>query len=156
MADKRQNRFRQLGDRTKVVLNQDGEESRTKQSFKDECDINQIMAQWQRTGHLAHQTQHPPQYGDFSNAEDYMTACNSVKAAEAAFDALPAEIRDRMGNSPAFLLGFLADRSNDEEAMALGLRIAPVEPPPTPPAPPTEKEGESPQLPTPSPIRGGD
>ena len=41
----------------------------TKQSFKDECDINKIMAKFQKTGALNHYAKHAPQYGDASGIE---------------------------------------------------------------------------------------
>ena len=38
-------------------------ETRTKQSFKKECDINVIMAKYQKTGAITHFSNHQQQYG---------------------------------------------------------------------------------------------
>ena len=40
-----------------------GGESRTKQSFQKECDINAIMAKYQKTGAITHFNKHQQQYG---------------------------------------------------------------------------------------------
>ncbi len=127
-------------------------ESMTKQSFRDECDVNFIMNQWKRTGELpaALVGTMPPSYGDFSNPTDYMTACNQVIEAKAAFAALPAFLRDRFANEPANLLRFLSDPDNQEEAVKLGLAEAaadsPLEPDADaePPAPEPDAEAEPP------------
>jgi len=94
---------------------------RTKQSFRDECDINKIMLKWVATGQLPATNLGTPRYGDFTNSGDYQDACNGVIAANEAFARLPAKTRDRMNNSPARLLEFLADPDNKEEAENLGL-----------------------------------
>lgn len=112
--------------------------SRTKQSFRDECDVNTIMGTWRKTGQVAHLAKNPPRYGDFTTADDYLSACNKVLDAQSAFGELPAEIRARMHNSPAELLRFLADPENVEEARKLGL----VEPAEEEPAPAPAPEGE--------------
>lgn len=109
--------------------------SRAKQSFKDECDINVIMRHWNRTGHLLHKNEAQPRYGDFSTVDDFQAAQNIVIQANEAFLALPAAVRDRMHNSPAELLRFVADADNLEEAIELGLVDKPEETP-APPAPP--------------------
>ncbi len=121
--------IRSYGQRTRSAL-EFPDDGRTKQSFADESDINTIMGHWRRTGHIEHLNKTAPRYGDFTNATDYLTAVNMVAEADEAFMALPAEVRARMNNSSAFLLGFLADPNNLDEAVQLGL----VEPPtPTPP-----------------------
>lgn len=138
---------------------------RTKQSFKEECDINQIMKQWERTGVLTHENVSPPVYGDFSNASSYLDARQAVIDAQRAFDSLPSATRDRMDNDPAKLLAFLEDDSNNEEAVKLGLRKPPEKPSkkasvsaedPPPPQKPATTEGDSPSKPAASPVSGGD
>ena len=49
-----------------------------KQSFKDACDINLIMKRHAKTGVLDHLNVNPGTYGDFANADDYLTALNKV------------------------------------------------------------------------------
>jgi len=103
--------------------------SRTKQAFKDESDVNNIMKKWRRTGEMTHLNTREPTYGDFTSGDDFMTAQQSVIDAKADFDSLSARIRDRMGNSPATLLRFMADPENLEEAISLGLLNKPAEEP---------------------------
>lgn len=133
---------------------------KTKQSFKDECDINFIMNKWQRTGEIPANMvgTMKPHYGDYSDGNDYMEACNQVLEAKAAFQSLPAFLRDRFANEPANLLRFLSLPENQEEAIKLGLAEKPEENPPEKPAetPPTPTPAASAATPTPSPIEGGE
>lgn len=138
-------------------------EGRTQQQFKDECDINRIMAKYRKTGELEHLAKHEPEYGNFSTGLDYAEASNRVLAAESDFMALSGEIRQRMDNDPGKLLAFMADPENIEEARELGL-IAPAprsEPEPGPqgaaasPAP--GATSPEPQEPAPAtPVAGGE
>ena len=129
-------------------------EGRTKQSFKDECDVNQIMKRWQKTGEMNHLNNFSPTYGDFTNADDYLSATLKCKQAESDFDALSANIRNRMGNNPANLLAFMADPANLEEAVSLGLVQKPADPP-APPAAPAPAPANPPAQPA-SPVSGGE
>lgn len=92
-----------------------------KQSFKDECDINIIVETHRRTGHLTHISQNMPQYGDFSNVPDFQTAFQQIEDAEKEFMSMPAALRERMRNDPGFLIAFLDDPANNQEAIDLGL-----------------------------------
>jgi phage internal scaffolding protein len=94
--------------------------SKTDQSFKDECDINKIMSRYLKTGEFAHVNHNKPVYIDCPSV-DYLQALEVVGEAGEAFDAMPADIRDRFKNDPTELLRFLEDNSNYEEAVDLGL-----------------------------------
>ena len=102
--------------------------SLAQQHFKDECDINNILRQFNITGILP---EHPvsPRYGDFTGVTDYHTALNQVIAAEDEFMSLPATIRARFENDPAQLIDFLEKSENKDEAIALGLINKPAEMP---------------------------
>lgn len=94
--------------------------SLTKQSFRDECDINNILRQFNVTGQLpAGSVQ--PQYGDFSGITDYQSALNAVMAAQDSFLQLPAKLRARFDNDPALFVDFASDEANKDEMKALGL-----------------------------------
>lgn len=93
----------------------------TKQAFKDECDINVIMARYEKTGILPNMNPREPRFGDFTSVSDYHNACNRVIAAQQAFDDLPAEVRARFENDPGQLLAALQDPSRKEELTQLGL-----------------------------------
>lgn len=140
-------KFRKLGDRTSVPMPFDlkANPGRTKQSFQDEVDINNIMRRVRKGMNPALA---PGQltYGDFSNADDYKTQLDNVLAAQSDFDALPSEIRNRFNNEPAELLAFVEDEANIAEGRELGIfapgettpGIPVVEPPPS-----TDVEGET-------------
>ncbi len=93
---------------------------RTKQSMKDECDINKIMAKFQKTGALAHVNKHEAEYG-FATSDDFASAMRTVTVAQEMFDDLPSSIRNRFGNNPAAFLDFVQDANNKKEGQELGL-----------------------------------
>lgn len=107
--------------------------SLTKQSFKDDCNVNQILMKWMKTGE-APQAPAANGYGDFTNVDDYQTAMNRVVEAEANFMSLPSKIRSRFHNDPSEFLAFFNDPSNVDEAVKLGLAVRN----PAPAAPPVE------------------
>jgi len=118
--------------------------SRTKQEFKDECDINNIIKAYKITGQIAHISANAAKgvYMDLPEPTDYQESLNIIRQAEQSFDSLPAKIRDRFKNDPTQFLDFLKDPKNRDEAMDLGLidrppiPVAPAAPPVAPAAPP--------------------
>lgn len=110
-----------------------GEElvSATKQSFAEECDINNIMRRYESTGTIDHVNRREPHFGDFTDVPSYHEALEIARSAEAAFAALPSSVRDRFGNDPGKLMEFLADPANRDEAIELGL----IDRPPAAPEP---------------------
>jgi len=111
-------------ERTETGISEWGE-ALTKQSPKEECDVNYIVAKYKETG-LLPPSQREPRFGDFSNVRDYQSSLNAVIAAQEAFDELPAIVRKRFSNEPAELLAFLEDPRNKDEAIKLGLVEAPT------------------------------
>lgn len=105
------------------------QETRTKQSFKDAADINIIMAGIIKGKTNDYVNPAEPHYGDFSNAQDYLTSVLQLKEAEASFDALPVKIRSRFNYDPAELMEFVDNPDNLEEGRQLGL-FEPAPPPP--------------------------
>lgn len=103
---------------------------RTKQSHKDECDINKLMARYANSGQLPATNPYPARYGDFSDVPDFQQAVNQVNEANSAFADLPSAIRTRFGNDPTQLLEFMANPANEAEAIELG--IIPAKTVPTP------------------------
>lgn len=101
--------------------------TRTKQSFKDECDINTIIKRFLKTGQLDLANKLEPRYGDCTGIE-YTSAMQTVAAAKSLFNDLPSEVRSRFANEPALFLDFIQDDKNREEARALGLLKPIVEP----------------------------
>lgn len=98
--------------------------SRTKQSFKDECDINKIMAKYRRTGLVTHLARGVPRFADVSEVGSYREAVERVRAGEAHFRALPAAVREAFDNSAAAYVEWLSDPTNDETKLeALGIKL---------------------------------
>lgn len=98
-----------------------GGQSMTKQEFKKDCDINVIMARYQKTGALDHFYKYGGNYGDFVDSGDFHHHMNVVTAAQQMFETVPAEIRKRFGNDPALFLEFAQDPANEQEMVDLGL-----------------------------------
>lgn len=111
-------------------------EGRTKQSFKAECDINQIMSRYLKTGVLEHVRDNAARFLDVTGA-DFQDAQLLVAEANSMFHSLPSAIRTRFENSPAEFLKFMENPANAQEAIELGLQTAPAETstPPTGDAP---------------------
>lgn len=94
----------------------------TKQSFKDESDVNKIVAKYKKTGDpslLMKRTSHV--YADVSDVPSYQDALEVVRQAEETFMALPSAVRSRFNNNPAELLDFISKKENIEEGIKLGL-----------------------------------
>lgn len=99
------------------------------QSFKDEVDINNIMAKYDRQDAIdLLKAQVTGRYVDLASYGDYHAACNKVLAADAAFLELPAKIRNIFDNDPAKFLEFVHDPKNSEKAVEIGLAAAPKQP----------------------------
>ncbi|WNK13289.1 MAG: internal scaffolding protein [Microvirus sp.] len=97
--------------------------SRTKQQFKDECDINNIIRAFKVTRQISHMRANAEQgtYTDLPDPLDFQESLNVVLAAEASFATLPAKVRERFGNDPQGFLAFMADPANQDEVIKLGL-----------------------------------
>lgn len=119
-------------------------QGRTKQSFKNECDINTIMAKYIKTGAIQHFNEKQPQYYD-CEAVDFRQAMEIVQNAEQMFSELPAIIRRAFDNDPAEFLEFCQDPANAEKIQEMGLSGAPpvAAPDEKPEAQPSEKKSKN-------------
>lgn len=100
----------------------------TKQSFKDECDVNNIMKKFEKTGLLDHVNNHKGDYGNYIGYEDYQTSLNRIASAQDAFNTIPASIRARFDNSPLEFLRFAQNPENFDKMVEMGLANQPEEP----------------------------
>lgn len=105
------------------------EKTRTKQSFKKECDINEIMAKYQRSGILTHLAKYSGEYGDHT-VTDLMDAMNTLREATEMYEALPSSVRKRFAD-PAAFLEFCENEENLGKLREWGL-ANPPEPEPEP------------------------
>lgn len=101
--------------------------SMTKQEFRDECDIQNILKQFKATGIVNHISSKAAQgaYMDLPDNLDFQDAMNTVLQAQEAFATLPSKVRGRFQNDPEQFLAFMADPANKAEAAALGLLKTP-------------------------------
>lgn len=95
--------------------------SLTKQSSKDECDINTIMAKYAKTGILEHTREHHGEYGDYAEASTFLESQIIVHEAQEMFNTIPANVRKDFNNSPAEFLEFVQNPDNIPEMIDMGL-----------------------------------
>lgn len=98
-----------------------GEFTFTQQSCKDECDINNILKQYKRTGILTHVNPAQPEYIDLPSDVELQTSMNVVNAAANAFADMPSSVRDMFDNDPVKFLAGIHDPSKRKELEAAGL-----------------------------------
>lgn len=97
------------------------EPTRTKQAFKDECDVNTILKRYKSTGVLPNMIKENAKYGDFSSPLDYQESLNLVLHAQQQFNSLSSHVRERFNNDPQKFLEFTSDSKNIDEMVKLGL-----------------------------------
>lgn len=116
------------------------QETMAQQQFKEECDINNIVARYETTGLLTDPTKpgRAFQFGDYANLPDYMEAQELIRKAGEQFAGLPASIRKEFDNNPALFLDFCANSENHDRAIELGLIDGETKPPILVPDPKTE------------------
>ncbi len=124
-------------------------ESMTKQSFTEECDINNILAKYQKTGVINHVADHGGDYG-FMDGSTFTEQMMQITKAQSMFNDLPSQAREFFEHDPAKFLEYVDKLDMDSDATQLaelGL-LSPqaamellvnddqvVETPPVPPAP---------------------
>lgn len=107
--------------------------TRTQTQFKDDCDVNRILAKYKATGTLTHvRNAQAGVYADLTQIPSYQEALNTVINAQRAFEEVPAKIRQRFNHDPNEFIKFLADPKNNQEAVKLGLKTVPTPPPEDP------------------------
>lgn len=123
--------------------------SMTRQEFTDECDINQIMARYDKTGMLPVNAPTPAQFVDWSAMPaDLQEAMHMMIDADQAFMRLPASVRKEFDNDAVRFVEFAQNSDNLDRMREFGL-APPAEAPPAPmrvevvnPSPPPEKPPE--------------
>lgn len=116
-----------------------GQHSMTKQSMAQQCDINYILNQYQRTGMISHINSMQPSFEELPSDFDYQSSLNVLQQADNTFSQLPAKIRDHFGNSPLRFLEAFNDPTQEATLRGFGLFQAASLPdkPQDPLAPPT-------------------
>ncbi len=90
------------------------DDGRTKQSFKDETNIQKIMARADRAGTISHLEKYEGVYADYSDF-DFHEQTERLTQGRMIFDDLPAEIRKEFGQSPQAFFNFVNDPENADD-----------------------------------------
>lgn len=113
-----------------------GDPGETDPSHAKDCDINNIVATYHKTGVFPEAGAQV--FADVADAPSYQDAMQIVINAENAFMALDATTRRKFDNDPTQMLRFLENPENVQEAIKLGMMVAKAPtplPPPQKPAP---------------------
>lgn len=110
----------------------DSGDSPVQQGFKNEVDVNTIVARFGVGRAQAREALGV--YADFSGIYDYEDAVSRIEGAQSRFMTLPAEVRERFANDPGKLIAAANGLSEEEFAKLMD--------PPKVEVPP--KAGESP------------
>lgn len=101
--------------------------SRTKQKFKEECDINNILKKFQRTGAITHVQRHGARYG-FASGVDFAEAARLVAEGVRQFEELPSSLRQEFETAENFMI-WAEKATASEIAEKFGEAPLPVEDP---------------------------
>lgn len=108
-------------------------ETMTQQQFQEQVNVNNIMKKYKQTGTITHiRNAQQGVYADMASLPSYQEAMQTIVNANAAFEEVPAHIRQRFSHDPHQFMQFLANPQNDEEAIKLGLKIRRPAPKPDP------------------------
>lgn len=89
--------------------------SLTHQEFKDESDINVLIARFEKTGSFYNPLNPPagekrlPEFVDCTTVPEFLDAQKLIADSYEQFSTLPAKVRDMCNNSPAAFLAALND-----------------------------------------------
>lgn len=106
--------------RKKVSITFDPAQGMTRQEFQRECNINHIMAKYQKTGVVDHLAKHAPEYGTYDPV-DFQQALETIRQGEEMFSELPSTVRKYFDNDPAEFMTFVQDPNNIDKLVELGL-----------------------------------
>lgn len=119
---------------------------RTKQEFKNDADINVIVARCVKDPNTVavYAPKVAPVFANVADVGDFQASMEKMAAVEDAFMTLPPKVREFFHNDPWAVVPFVKDPKNLDKAVELGVAVrAPVSPPkeeavPAPAAPAPE------------------
>lgn len=112
---------------SKRILTVNQEPSKTDQQWKEDCDVNNIIRKFLKTGQINHLNHKQGSYADVSEIPDLLEATMQIQQASDLFSDLPSQVRKRFNNSPLDMIDFLKNPENFEEAQELGLLNSRIE-----------------------------
>lgn len=118
-------------------LDQTGESSLTQQQFKEDSDINTILARYETTGVIEPGSMNwrNVAFGNFTAFDSFETMVESVMAAQSAFMTLPAAERALFNNDLSQFSVWLDNPANFDTAIAKGYIDGPLGSGPVTPEP---------------------
>lgn len=96
----------------------------TKQEFKDESDVNNIMRKYQKQGIITWQSRVTPEFMQ-TDPIDFQDAMNIVNDSNRQFSELPSDIRKEFSNDPKKFFEFVSDPKNADKMYDLGIAKRP-------------------------------
>ncbi len=96
---------------------------RTKQSQKDQCDINKLLERAARQGGLSHLDTYQAKYEDYSNY-NFEEHTNKIAEMASCFENLPAETKREFNQSPDEYFAFVTNPENVDQLHRLLPEIA--------------------------------
>lgn len=100
----------------------DPEKDCTKQSFAEECNINNILDRFIRTGVIDHVSKFGAVYGDFGTGAEFQEHMMQIANAQNMFNELPARARQYFNEDPAQFLDYVnGDEVTVEKLHELGI-----------------------------------
>lgn len=98
--------------------------SRTKREFADECDINNILRNWVKSGQDPFMSRVGlKQFLDLTSVGDFRSSMDKVANARVLFESLPADVREFFRNDPARFLAGLNDPRSIQVMVDAGLAV---------------------------------
>lgn len=93
------------------------EQGKTHQSFAEECDIQNIVKTYARTGIVNHVPRTQPQYGENPDITFYEAACISAEATQAAEQGVGSDLPEKTApEAPESVSEPVADTSDPKKA----------------------------------------
>lgn len=90
------------------------EHGRTKQSQKDDTDINKLLERAGREGTLSHLEKYQGTYGNFAGY-DFETQARIMAEGQTIFEELPAELKREFHQSPQAFFEYVTDPANADD-----------------------------------------
>lgn len=123
-----------------------GQPSMTRQEFAAECDINVLMAHYEKNAIMPPQNKASPAYFDATEVPDFREALDIARNAMEAFMRVPAAARKELDNDVHRFVEYAQDEANLPQLRKWGLaepekvpegpmRVEVVNPPSAPPVP---------------------
>lgn len=127
-------------------LNFEGQESRTEQAHKGDCDIDQIMARARNGQSPDYMRENAGVFDEAATPIEYLDALLVTVRANTLFEEQPSHIRNRFQNDPSKFLEFVKNPANREEMVQLKMLK------PTPPLPKQAQAQTPPESSSPEPT----